>query len=298
MSKKNKLFSFMYKHMFLTVILGVLLIGAICFVISVAIKGFKANRDYKLSFDKDEYVFDCNTSDGAECASRIISGEFSKYDDVIVAYDDIHECSLSADKFECETYGHGSLSDYYQTEEFDTTLLPDSFETTMKISIVEKTDNLILNKGETYSSKNITIKYNLSETDKRLISNRQKTWLSEKKSSATNSDDNSGNNSSTPSSTDSANSTTESNAGWKNTLDAYEKWVDSYVAFMKKYKNASSADITSMMGDYSKMSQELIDWSSKIDKLDDNLSSEDLKYYLEVISRCNQKIAEVANLKK
>jgi hypothetical protein len=168
----------------------------------------------------------------------------------------------------------------------------------MKISIVEKTDDLIWNKGETYLSKNVTIKYNLSETDKRLISNRQKTWLSKEKSSATNSDDNSSNNSSTPSSTDSANSTTESNAEWKNTLDAYEKWVNGYVAFMKKYKNASSTDIASMMGDYSKMSQELIDWSSKIDKLDDNLSSEDLKYYLEVISRCSQKMAEVANLKK
>ena len=75
----------------------------------------------------------------------------------------------------------------------------------------------------------------------------------------------------------------------------YETWVDSYVAFMKKYKNANSSEIASMMGDYSKMAQELVEWSDKVDKLDDNLSSDDLKYYLEVTSRCTQKMAEITN---
>ena len=296
MGKKNKIFSFMYKHMFLTIILGVLLVGAICFCFSSVIKGLKSHRNYELSFSQDGFVFDCNTSDGSECTPRIISGDFSKYDDVIVAYSDIHECSINSNKFECGTYGYLSLSDYYETKEFDMALLPDSFEKTMKISIVEKTDDLVWHKGETYLSKNITIKFNLSDTDKRLIANRQKTWLSEQESSST-SDNNStsNNNSSTASSTDNANSSQATDTKWKETLDAYENWVDSYVAFMKKYKNANSSEIASMMGDYSKMAQELVEWSDKVDKLDDNLSSDDLKYYLEVTSRCTQKMAEITN---
>ncbi|MGN1313182.1 MAG: DUF6591 domain-containing protein [Candidatus Nanosyncoccaceae bacterium] len=297
MSKKNKIFSFMYKHMFLTIILGVLLVGAICFAFSSVIKGLKSHRNYELSFSQDEFVFDCNSSDGSECTPRIISGDFSKYDDIIVAHDDIHECSINSDKFECEMYGHLTLSDYYKTKEFDATLLPDSFETTMKVSIIEKTDDLILHKGETYLSKNITIRFNLSDTDKRLIANRQKTWLAEQESSSTsdnNSSSNTDNSSNTPS-TNSADSSQTTNTGWKETLDTYEKWVDSYVAFMKKYKNANSSDMASMMGDYSKMTQELVEWSDKVDKLDDNLSSDDLKYYLEVTSRCTQKMAEITN---
>lgn len=297
MGKKNKIFSFMYKHMFLTIILGVLLVGAICFCFSLVIKGLKSHRNYELSFSQDEFVFDCNTSDGSECAPRIVSGDFSKYDDVTVVYSDIHECSINSNKFECGTYGYLSLSDYYQTKEFDMALLPDSFEETMKISIVEKTDDLVLHEGETYLSKNITIKFNLSDTDKRLIANRQKTWLSEQESSSTsdNSSTSNDNNSSATSPADNANSSQAADTGWKETLDAYEKWVDSYVAFMKKYKDANPSDMASMIGDYSKMSQELVEWSDKVGKLDDNLSSDDLKYYLEVTSRCTQKMAEIAN---
>ena len=61
---------------------------------------------------------------------------------------------------------------------------------------------------------------------------------------------------------------------------------------MKKYKNASSSDIAAMMSDYSDMLAKQAEWTEKIDKLDDDLKGDDLKYYLEVTARCNTKMAE------
>lgn len=91
----------------------------------------------------------------------------------------------------------------------------------------------------------------------------------------------------------SSNSTPSSeNTSWKEVLNDYEAWVDQYVAFMKKYKNASSSDAAAMMSDYSDMLAKQTEWTEKIDKLDDDLKGDDLKYYLEVTARCNTKMAE------
>lgn len=96
--------------------------------------------------------------------------------------------------------------------------------------------------------------------------------------------------------TNSSNSTPSSeNTSWKEVLTDYEAWVDKYVAFMKKYKNASSSDVASMMSDYSDMLAKQAEWTEKIDKLDDELEGDDLSYYLEVTARCNAKMAEALN---
>ena len=90
-----------------------------------------------------------------------------------------------------------------------------------------------------------------------------------------------------------SNSTPSSeNTSWKEVLTEYEAWVDKYVAFMKKYKDASSSDVASMMSDYSDMLAKQAEWTEKIDKLDDDLNGDDLQYYLEVTARCSAKMAE------
>ena len=92
----------------------------------------------------------------------------------------------------------------------------------------------------------------------------------------------------------SSSSSNSSNTSWKEVLKDYEAWVDEYVAFMKKYKNASSSEAASMLSDYSKMLSKQAEWANKIDSLDDNLSGDDLQEYIKVTTRCASKMAEVA----
>ncbi len=75
-------------------------------------------------------------------------------------------------------------------------------------------------------------------------------------------------------------------------LDSYEKFVDEYVDFMKKYM-ANPSDL-SLLGEYTDMLAELSEFESKLDKYDsNNMSTEDAAYYLEVTSRCTQKMLEI-----
>ena len=79
----------------------------------------------------------------------------------------------------------------------------------------------------------------------------------------------------------------------KDFLDSYEEFVDEYVEFMKKYQSDSSNTI-SMLGEYSEMMQKYADFAEKIDKYDStNMSAADYKYYIEVTTRCTQKMLEV-----
>ena len=75
-------------------------------------------------------------------------------------------------------------------------------------------------------------------------------------------------------------------------LDSYEEFVDEYVAFMKKYQ-ADPSNAIGMLGEYSEMMQKYADFADKIDKYNsNNLSTEDYKYYIEVTTRCAQKMLE------
>ena len=75
-------------------------------------------------------------------------------------------------------------------------------------------------------------------------------------------------------------------------LDSYEKFVDEYVDFMKKYM-ANPTDL-SLLGEYTDMMTELTDFETKLDKYDsNNMSTEDAAYYLEVTTRCTQKMLEI-----
>lgn len=79
----------------------------------------------------------------------------------------------------------------------------------------------------------------------------------------------------------------------KEFLDGYEAFVDEYVEFMKNYNE--SGDIFGMISDYTDMLTRLSEFQEKIDGYDQNkMSSEDLKYYIDVTTRCAKKVLDVA----
>jgi Flp pilus assembly protein TadD len=82
-------------------------------------------------------------------------------------------------------------------------------------------------------------------------------------------------------------SNASASSNYKDTLKEYEKFVDDYVALMKKYKTNPSdpsilSDYTSMMTDYS-------EWTNKINDIKGDFDSEDLK----TLTRINEKLASV-----
>ena len=84
-----------------------------------------------------------------------------------------------------------------------------------------------------------------------------------------------------------------SNADFKKAMDEYEDFIDEYVAFMKKYRNANGADL-SMATDYAKYLNEYADMVSAFEKWEEELSGDDLKYYVEVEARVAKKLVEIA----
>lgn len=76
-------------------------------------------------------------------------------------------------------------------------------------------------------------------------------------------------------------------------LDSYEAFVDEYVDIMKKYSEDPS-DAVGMLGDYLNAIEELAEFEEKVDAYDtDEMSAADLAYYLEVTTRCTQKMLSV-----
>ena len=76
-------------------------------------------------------------------------------------------------------------------------------------------------------------------------------------------------------------------------LDSYEKFIDEYVAFMKTY-NSDPANAVSMLAEYSRMMGTYADFTEKLAQYDENeMSAADAAYYLEVTTRCTQKMLEI-----
>lgn len=74
-------------------------------------------------------------------------------------------------------------------------------------------------------------------------------------------------------------------------MDSYEDYMNEYVDFMEKY---DQSDIT-MLTKYTSMMVKLTEFSEKIDSYnEDNLSAEDFKYYIDVTSRVNKRMADVS----
>ena len=75
----------------------------------------------------------------------------------------------------------------------------------------------------------------------------------------------------------------KSDSEWRQFLKDYEKWVDDYIAFMKKYKENPS-DLT-LLSEYSKMLTDMSEWAEKADKIELELSdtSESLEFSAELL---------------
>lgn len=112
------------------------------------------------------------------------------------------------------------------------------------------------------------------------------------KSTDTGTDSSDANKQSDQSSDQKAQQNTNDSADFKSTMDSYEAFIDEYVAFMNKYQK--SDNVVSMATDYASMMKRYSEFSQKVDAIDENsLSSEDLAYYTEVMTRCTQKLASV-----
>lgn len=76
----------------------------------------------------------------------------------------------------------------------------------------------------------------------------------------------------------------------KEAIDAYESFIDEYIAFMKTY--AESDNSLALLADYVKFAAKLEEYDHKMDKLEEELTDEEDIYFLEVLNRCNVKLLE------
>lgn len=79
---------------------------------------------------------------------------------------------------------------------------------------------------------------------------------------------------------------------FKEAMDAYEAFVDEYVAFMKKM----NADPTNMdlLTEYMTYMAKMEEMTEKMNAWEGNMTPQEEKYYMEVMNRCNKKMMEYA----
>ncbi|MEY8233618.1 leucine-rich repeat domain-containing protein [Oscillospiraceae bacterium 50-16] len=81
---------------------------------------------------------------------------------------------------------------------------------------------------------------------------------------------------------------------FKEAMDSYEAFYDEYCAFMKQY-SANPTDLT-LLGKYTDMLSRLADMDEKFEAWEsEDLSNEELKYYLEVSNRITAKLLDAAS---
>lgn len=91
------------------------------------------------------------------------------------------------------------------------------------------------------------------------------------------------------------NKTGEVDPSLKAALDDYEAFMDKYVAFMKKY-SSNPGNAISMLSDYTDMLSEYTKYVDKIDayeKKKNEMSKEDLKYFMDVTNRVEKKMLDI-----
>lgn len=82
---------------------------------------------------------------------------------------------------------------------------------------------------------------------------------------------------------------------FKEAMDSYEKFIDEYVVFMKKYKASNGTDL-SLISDYSKYMTKYAEMMEKFEKWESSdMNTKEAAYYLEVQTRVTKKLLEVAN---
>ena len=80
---------------------------------------------------------------------------------------------------------------------------------------------------------------------------------------------------------------------FKEMLDSYETFFNEYADFMERYK--ASDDVASMMGDYASYMAQYAEFMQKLDEVNnENMSTEEAAYFLEVSARITERLAAVA----
>ena len=79
----------------------------------------------------------------------------------------------------------------------------------------------------------------------------------------------------------------------KEAIDAYEAFIDEYIAFMTKYSESDNS--ATMLYDYMKFAAKYEEAVRKIDALEAELTDAEALYYYEVLNRCNMKMLESLN---
>lgn len=82
---------------------------------------------------------------------------------------------------------------------------------------------------------------------------------------------------------------------FKQALDDYEAFFDEYYAFMEKHQASDGTSLT-LLADYSSFLARYADTMESMETLgsEEDLTTEELQYYLEVTTRIQQKLLEVA----
>ena len=81
---------------------------------------------------------------------------------------------------------------------------------------------------------------------------------------------------------------------FKNAMDEYESFMDEYCAFMEKYGESDGTD-PSMLADYFSFLEQYTEMANAFDQWNsEDLNNAELSYYLEVQTRVNQKLLDVA----
>lgn len=84
------------------------------------------------------------------------------------------------------------------------------------------------------------------------------------------------------------------NSDFKNAMDSYEAVINEYVEFMKKYENSNGTDL-GLLSDYTKYLSKYQEACEKFEKWEEeDLSDEELAYYIDVQARANKKLLEIA----
>lgn len=85
---------------------------------------------------------------------------------------------------------------------------------------------------------------------------------------------------------------------FKEFIDGYEAFMNSYCDFMEKYTSAQTsndaATLTSMMADYNSLLQQELEWIDKINAVDQSsLSAADSAYYLAATARVEKRLIQI-----
>ncbi|MBQ6334545.1 MAG: hypothetical protein IJI46_05720 [Erysipelotrichaceae bacterium] len=75
----------------------------------------------------------------------------------------------------------------------------------------------------------------------------------------------------------------------KEAIDAYEDFVDEYIAFMKKYEESDGSDFSILL-DYVTFMDKLQDYTDKMEALEADMTDAEYWYYIDVLNRCNEKM--------